>query len=169
LGDTAHRANDPEPGSDSDGAPTESDTDDEVVPPLGSGPETETEPEPGSDDENAAAGIVDAPDTGPAGVAPAEVPVAAQVGGDENGKWWPGDVTGAVMERWRDAQIAFVDDPAAAVREGRAAVEDAVRHLTEALATRVDQLSGDGDGGDTERLRQVMRGYHRLLDRLVEL
>lgn len=108
---------------------------------------------------------------GTAGVSPAaETSADVAAGGDADGKWWPSDATSEVTERWRDAQIAFVDDPAAAVRQGRETVEDAVRRLTEALSSQVERVSGGStDGGDTEALRQVMRGYHRLLDRLVDL
>jgi hypothetical protein len=97
----------------------------------------------------------------------ADAPVGAE-GAGQVGKWWPDGASDEVMGRWREAQIAFVDDPAAAVRDGRAAVEDAVRRLTEALDAEVERVSATGNG-DTEAMRQAMRAYRQVLDRLVAL
>lgn len=121
------------------------DTADEVEPDVEAGVEPEVEP----DTAAATAGVAD--ESG------------------EAGKWWPEGASGDVMDRWREAQIAFVDDPAAAVRDGRVAVEDAVRRITESLDAEVDRVSKAGEVGDTESLRQAMRGYRQLLDRLVAL
>ena len=76
-----------------------------------------------------------------------------------------------VHERWAAIQATFVDDP-------RGSVGAAAELLTEtiaALVARAEQqergLRGewDRDGVDTEDLRNTLRSYRGLLDRLVTL
>ncbi|WP_019633434.1 hypothetical protein [Actinomadura atramentaria] len=69
--------------------------------------------------------------------------------------------------RWHDLQASFVDDPRTAVRRADDLTGEAVDALGRALAERRGRLV-DGDAGtDTERLRQALRGYRALLDRIL--
>ena len=73
-----------------------------------------------------------------------------------------------IHERWAAIQARFVDDPRASV----AAAADLVTETIAALVARAEQrergLRGEWDreGADTENLRNTLRGYRGLLDRL---
>lgn len=79
-----------------------------------------------------------------------------------------------VQARWRDLQASFVDDPGEAVRRADGLVGEVVEALTSALRSRTEELrgrwkDGDGDTGDTERLRLALREYRGVLERLLAL
>ncbi|WP_412517603.1 hypothetical protein K8Z49_03680 [Actinomadura madurae] len=72
-------------------------------------------------------------------------------------------------ERWREVQSAFVDDPAESVRKADGLASEAVDALGRAIAAHRGALSEaleKGEQADTERLRQALRGYRDLLDRI---
>ncbi|WP_165966019.1 hypothetical protein, partial [Actinomadura sp. 7K534] len=72
-------------------------------------------------------------------------------------------------ERWRDVQSAFIDDPGDSVRKADDLASEAVDALGRAIAEQRRRLSeglADRDDADTERLRQALRGYRDLLDRI---
>jgi hypothetical protein len=73
-----------------------------------------------------------------------------------------------IHERWAAIQARFVDDP----RESVAAAADLVTETIATLVARAEQrergLRGEWDreGADTENLRNTLRSYRGLLDRL---
>jgi hypothetical protein len=81
------------------------------------------------------------------------------------------DATQGFRNRWRDVQLRFVDDPRAAAGEAQGLVEEAIESLAAALAAQKDDLGGwqNGESGDTEQLRVVVRRYRDFLDRLLGL
>ncbi|NUR88472.1 MAG: hypothetical protein HOY71_30655 [Nonomuraea sp.] len=79
----------------------------------------------------------------------------------------PGDVlaandhpNGDPLERWREVQAAFVDDPAQAVRQA----DDLVGEVVDDVTTRLRESWQDGD---TERMRVAMRDYRGVLESLL--
>jgi hypothetical protein len=81
----------------------------------------------------------------------------------------PADRAAAFRSRWREVQGDFVDDPQLAVR----GAGDLAREVLEALAgaiadpAKVDAWS-EGDGS-TEDLRQALRQYRALVDKLLDI
>ncbi|HSD00734.1 MAG TPA: hypothetical protein VLB81_00065, partial [Gaiellales bacterium] len=93
------------------------------------------------------------------------------------------------LERWKDVQAQFVDDPVPAVTDADRLIGEAMRERgypvddfdQRAADLSVDypevvenyraghSIAGSGNGGaDTEDLRQAMVHYRSLFDRLVE-
>jgi len=72
-------------------------------------------------------------------------------------------------DRWREAQLSFVDDPRQAVEQIRSVVDEAVDLVTGALTRQRDALADWQDGQDTEQLRMVVRRYRMFFDRVLEL
>lgn len=75
---------------------------------------------------------------------------------------FPAEQAAEFRRRWQEAQVAFVDDPAAAVDSAR-------RLLTAAVDTLDESLRVADTGTDTELLRLRMRRYHTALDQLTAL
>jgi hypothetical protein len=76
----------------------------------------------------------------------------------------------AFMDRWRDIQARFVDDPQAAVRDG----DGMVAELMQALAQRFSEQKGDlerhweqGTEPETEQLRRAFQDYRSFFHRLL--
>jgi hypothetical protein len=84
---------------------------------------------------------------------------------------WGDDAVRDLRDRWRDAQLWFVDDPRRAADEAKRVVADAVDRLTAAVGSRREDLDRwpGGDGDETERLRLAVRAYREFLDRLLAL
>ncbi|GLZ03141.1 hypothetical protein Acsp03_06080 [Actinomadura sp. NBRC 104412] len=82
---------------------------------------------------------------------------------------------GGFRDRWHVVQAAFVDDPADSARRAEELAAEVVNALGRAIADRkrvVDESARDGAGGeppDTERLRQSLRAYRDLVDRLLAI
>jgi hypothetical protein len=76
-----------------------------------------------------------------------------------------------LMEHWRQAAVEFVDDPRASVSQAAEVAAEAVTRLEAALREQRAAWDGNanrnGNGTDTEALRQAMLGYRRFLDRLL--
>ncbi|MFG3439381.1 hypothetical protein ACGF0J_19245 [Nonomuraea sp. NPDC047897] len=75
-----------------------------------------------------------------------------------------------VQARWRDLQAGFVDDPGDAVKRADGLVGEVVESLTSALTQRTSELRGRWQGSgehDTEQLRQALREYRGVLERLL--
>jgi hypothetical protein len=74
-------------------------------------------------------------------------------------------------EQWAAIQSTFVDDPRGSVAAGAELVRETVAALVASAQERERGLRGewDRDGVDTEGLRNTLRSYRDLLDRLVRL
>jgi hypothetical protein len=74
-------------------------------------------------------------------------------------------------EQWAAIQSTFVDDPRGSVAAGAELVSETVATLVASAHERERGLRGqwDREGVDTEGLRNALRSYRDLLDRLVRL
>ncbi|MEU6724108.1 hypothetical protein ABZ917_10395 [Nonomuraea wenchangensis] len=102
------------------------------------------------------------------GAVPAETPAHAA----------PADVAlfdqdpAEVQSRWRDLQAAFVDDPGDAVQRADGLLSEVVESVTASLNSRTSALRErwkDAGTPDTEQLRQALREYRSVLERLLAL
>ncbi|SRR6266571_1063230 len=73
-----------------------------------------------------------------------------------------------VHVRWQEIQAAFVDDPRGSVTRAASLAEDAVNTVMTVAQARVRELRDgwESDGADTEQLRNALRRYRMLIDRL---
>jgi hypothetical protein len=81
-----------------------------------------------------------------------------------------GDELRGVVERWREIQAQFVDEPKAAVREADALVADLMQRLARMFAGEREQLESrlaSGDSASTEDLRQGLQRYRSFFERLL--
>lgn len=74
------------------------------------------------------------------------------------------------LDRWRDVQARFVDDPQGAVRDG----DGLVAELMQALAQRFSEQKAElqeqwdrGDEPDTEQMRRAFQEYRSFFHRLL--
>jgi hypothetical protein len=74
-----------------------------------------------------------------------------------------------VRRRFLDIQASFVDEPRQAVEAAGRFVDDLVQQVIDALASQRGQLQSPVTDGDTEQLRQALRGYRQFVDRLLGL
>ncbi|HEV8278553.1 MAG TPA: hypothetical protein VGQ26_23045 [Streptosporangiaceae bacterium] len=105
--------------------------------------------------------VDEVPATAASGPAADQEPLTQLVGADEHAGF---------VARWQEIQAGFVDEPKKAVHDADALVTDLMRRLAETLASERDQLeSRMGAGGDvsTEDLRQGLRRYRSLFERLL--
>lgn len=72
---------------------------------------------------------------------------------------WP-DMTD-LHRRFHELESEFIEDPKAAVRKAEQLMQEAVQTLTKSMHDKMQSMHRDVDGkdGDTEMLRQTMRGY----------
>jgi hypothetical protein len=98
-------------------------------------------------------------------MAPGDVPDPGPV------SLWPSGSVEALRERWREVQLAFVDDPGAAAAEADGLVNEAVQTLTTAMARQRTELAGwrNDESDDTERLRLAVQRYRQFFDRVLML
>jgi hypothetical protein len=75
------------------------------------------------------------------------------------------------QQRWHEVQSGFVDDPYETVRQAEQLTDEVVTSLTTALTERKRELDDrwSNEKDNTEELRQSLRGYRALLDRLTAL
>lgn len=74
--------------------------------------------------------------------------------------------------RWDAIQIAFVDDPRAAVRNADELVAQVLRTLAESFADQRSQIEaglGGGEQGNTENMRLALHRYRSFFQRLLSL
>ena len=73
------------------------------------------------------------------------------------------------VARWQEIQAGFVDEPRRAVQDADALVVDMMDRLARMLASEREQLESLGEAGkvSTEDLRQGLRRYRALFDRLM--
>lgn len=75
-----------------------------------------------------------------------------------------------IVFRWREIQAHFVDEPRTAVERADALVADLMQQLAAMFArerTALEQQWADGDRASTEELRQNLRRYRSLFERLL--
>ncbi|HZN73706.1 MAG TPA: hypothetical protein VFC00_18715 [Micromonosporaceae bacterium] len=82
---------------------------------------------------------------------------------------WTDDSARDLRDRWREAQLRFVDDPHKAADDTRTLVNEAVEALTAALASHREQLNSWPSSGDTEQYRVVVQRYRTFFERLLTL
>ena len=105
--------------------------------------------------------VDEVPAAAASGPAAGQEPRTQLVGADEHAGF---------VARWQEIQAGFVDEPRKAVHDADALVTDLMQRLAEMLASERDQLeSRTGAGGDvsTEDLRQGLRRYRSLFERLL--
>jgi len=105
--------------------------------------------------------VDEVPAAAASGPAAGQEPRTQLVGADEHAGF---------VARWQEIQAGFVDEPRKAVHDADALVTDLMQRLAETLASERDQLeSRTGAGGDasTEDLRQGLRRYRSLFERLL--
>jgi len=74
--------------------------------------------------------------------------------------------------QWKEIQTRFVDDPRDAVRDADQLVAEVMRALATTFTDHKHDLEGrwqQGDGVDTEELRQALRHYRSFFDHLLEV
>jgi hypothetical protein len=99
----------------------------------------------------------------PAGdLKPGDVPVTPVAG------FLTADAAQGLRDRWREAQLGFVDDPRQAVDDVKALVSEAVDQFTAALSAQRDDLDAAA-GEDTEQYRVAVQRYRTFFDRLLDL
>lgn len=115
-------------------------------------------------------------DTGPAGDGGAAGPGPESVNAGEDadlepaGPWLPEEEMRSMEERWRQIQAGFVDDPTRAIADADALVDDLMQRLTQMLEDERAALEArwaGRDGVSTEELRQGLRRYRSVFERLI--
>ncbi|MEV4258958.1 hypothetical protein AB0J52_37865 [Spirillospora sp. NPDC049652] len=84
----------------------------------------------------------------------------------------PLEAASRFRDRWHELQSGFVDDPDGSVRKADELTTEVVAAIGQALTARKHELDGRARDGkqemsDTERLRQALRGYRDLVDRML--
>jgi hypothetical protein len=82
----------------------------------------------------------------------------------------PADETDGFTSRWREIQIAFVDEPRESVAKADALVADLMQQLATSFSEERQRLEGQWDRGDdvsTEDLRVALTRYRSFFDRLL--
>ena len=77
----------------------------------------------------------------------------------------PEEAASQFRSRWEIIQSGFVDDPRNAVEQASALVNEALGQLTSAFEEKREHLQHNGEI-PTEELRQTLRHYRLLLNRL---
>jgi hypothetical protein len=82
-----------------------------------------------------------------------------------------GDFSDGLQQRWHDVQAGFVDDPYETVQQAEQLAQEVVAQLTTALEERKNAIDErwSNEKDNTEELRQSLKGYRTLVDRLLSL
>jgi hypothetical protein len=101
----------------------------------------------------------------PTELKPGDVPVTPVAG------LWTTDSAQGFRDRWRDAQLRFVDDPRGVAEDLKALVGEAVDAFTSAISHQHSDLNNwsTADGGDTEQYRVVVQRYREFFERLLSI
>ena len=89
---------------------------------------------------------------------------------DDMTELFQGDDAASFRSRWEQVQSRFVDDPRGAVEEADALVTDVTESLTSRFADEkasLEQQWARGDDVETEDLRNTLRRYRALFERLL--
>jgi hypothetical protein len=95
---------------------------------------------------------------------PADIPPS--VNATEPISLLPEDAASQFRSQWESIQSGFVDDPRQAVEQAGGLVEEALGKLTRVFDSKREQLKSGRDI-PTEDLRQTLRHYRLLLNRLL--
>ena len=85
---------------------------------------------------------------------------------------FPGEELTGLRTRWKEIQIAFVDEPRKAVEQADGLVASAMKRLAEVFANERAGLEKQWDRGDsvsTEDLRVALQRYRTFFDRLLSV
>jgi hypothetical protein len=88
----------------------------------------------------------------------------------ERGPLLPANEAEGFTTRWREIQIAFVDEPRDSVAKADALVADLMQRLATSFSDERQRLEGQWDRGDdvsTEDLRVALTRYRSFFDRLL--
>jgi len=84
----------------------------------------------------------------------------------------PGDARRDFEARWREIQAMFVDDPRQAVDQADSLVGEVAQSLTAGFSRRkaaLEQHAAAGEEAETEELRQALRSYRALFERVLKI
>jgi len=76
----------------------------------------------------------------------------------------------AFLDRWREVQARFIDDPRAAVHDGDGLVTELMRSLTDRFGEQKSALEerwSSGGQPETEQLRRALQDYRSFFERLL--
>jgi len=76
----------------------------------------------------------------------------------------------AFLDRWREVQARFIDDPRAAVQDGDGLVTELMRSLTDRFGEQKSALEerwSSGGQPETEQLRRALQDYRSFFERLL--
>jgi hypothetical protein len=113
------------------------------------------------------------PDSGamPAGsTAQTQQPPQAQAETEQPAPLLDDREAGVFLDRWREVQGRFVDDPQGAVRDGDSLVAELMQALAQRFADQKGGLQEQWDRGgepETEQLRRALQGYRSFFHRLL--
>lgn len=85
---------------------------------------------------------------------------------------FPGNELDGLRARWKEVQIAFVDEPRKAVEQADGLVASAMKRLAEVFAEERSKLEQQWDRGDnvsTEDLRVALQRYRTFFERLLSI
>ncbi len=85
---------------------------------------------------------------------------------------FPAEELQGLRTRWKEIQIAFVDEPRKAVEQADSLVASAMKRLAEVFAEERSGLEKQWDRGDnvsTENLRVALQRYRAFFDRLLSV
>jgi hypothetical protein len=74
------------------------------------------------------------------------------------------------LDRWREVQARFIDDPRAAVQDGDGLVTELMRSLTDRFGEQKSALEerwSSGGQPETEQLRRALQDYRSFFERLL--
>jgi len=77
-----------------------------------------------------------------------------------------------LQSRWNDIQVAFVDEPRAAVERANALVTEVTKRLTDSFGSRRQRLENEWNRGgevSTETLRLTLQHYRSFFNRLLAI
>jgi hypothetical protein len=98
------------------------------------------------------------------------VGVDLTLGSDRPGQLFPTNELNDLRAKWDKAQIGFVDEPRAAVKQADELVATLVTRISEQFSATRTELEHQWDRGDnvsTEDLRQALQRYRSFFDRLL--
>ena len=96
----------------------------------------------------------------------------SEIGDDGTGPLFPSEELQGLRTRWKEIQIAFVDEPRKAVEQADGLVASAMKRLAEVFAQERSGLERQWDRGDnvsTENLRVALQRYRAFFDRLLSV